>query len=258
MKNKIAIVVLSFDGFKELWQPFFDFFFQSWPNCHHNIYLLNNHIKFNDERVINLLVGDDLSWSDSLIKGLNKIPEEKVFFLYDDAFIYKIDLQKLNYHFNNSIKKNYLSLHLRPSYFVSKFGIDKPTLIPQRALYRNALFCNLISRKHLLKLLDNSESAWDFEMKGNIRSIPYKYFSIKKSFIKYHHGIVKARWVPSVYVKLTKKNYSFKKLNDVMSINEEIKLKIKTFVHNFYMYLIPLKFVLIIENKRKGNIYKNE
>ena len=80
-RQNIAIVVLSFDGFKDLWQPFFDFFFDCWPDCPYEIYLLNNYKEYNDIRVNNLLVGEDISWSHSLIKGLDKIQEERVFFI---------------------------------------------------------------------------------------------------------------------------------------------------------------------------------
>jgi len=255
-EKKIAIVVLSFDGFKELWQPFFDFFFESWPDCPYKLYLLNNFEEFNDIRVNNLLVGEDISWSNSLIRGLEKINEERVFFLYDDCFIYKINKDKLNYFFQNSIANNFVSLQIRPSFFVSKLGINEPTLMPFQALYRNALFCNLINRKHLLSLLIQGESAWDFELKGNIRSSKYDYFSIRRSCVKYHHGIVKGKWFNNVYNKLLQKGYKFEKLNVTMSIFETLKRKLITSIHDFYMYIVPLSIVIFIENKRKGNIYR--
>ena len=255
-KNEIAIVVLSFDGFKELWQPFFDFFFKSWPDCPYNIYLLNNYIKFNDKRVNNLLVNEDISWGNSLSKGLEKISEKRVFFLYDDCFIYKINKEKLKNFFQNSIDNNIISLQIRPSYFISKFGNNEPTLIPKKALYRNALFCNLIMREHLLLLIKTTDSAWDFELKGNIRSHDYDYFSIRRPCIDYHHGIVKGKWFLSVYKKLISMGYKFEKLDTVMSNFDTIKLKLKTIIHDFYTYIFPLNIVLFIENKRKGNIYK--
>ena len=255
-KKDIAIVVLSFDGFKELWEPFFDFFFKSWPNCPYTVYLLNNHKKYNFYSVKNLLVGPDFSWSSSLIKGLKKIKEKRVFFLYDDCFIKNIDLEILNNFFDLSIKNDLVSLQLRPSYFISKFGFNKPVLIPKFALYRNALFCNLIERKHLIKLLRFDESAWDFELLGNKRSCDYNYYSVRRPCIDYDHGIVKGKWLPKTYKKLVNCSYKFKKLNKVMSTSESFKLKLKTFFHNFYMYITPLKLLLFLENKRKGDIYK--
>jgi len=254
-KNNIAIVVLSFDGFKDLWQPFFDFFFECWPDCPYEIYLLNNFEEFKDGRVNNLLVGEDVSWSESLIKGLNKIEEERVFFLYDDCFINKIDIKELTEYFLKAIENDIVSLQIRPSYFVSKFGVNQPILMPSKALYRNALFCNLIKRKHLLLLLNPGESAWDFELKGNIRSHRYDYFSIRRKCIDYHHGVVKGKWFLSIYEILINKGYSFEKLNSRMTVFESLKLKLKTNLHDFYMYILPLNLVIRIEKKRNKHIY---
>lgn len=250
--KEIAIVVLSYDGFHELWQPFFDCFFKCWPDCPYRIYLLNNHLPFSDKRINNLLVGDDISWSDSLIKGLNLIEEKRVFFLYDDAFIYNIDLECLQKQFENCIANNYLSLMIRPSLFVSKLGNNiPPALIPQNALYRNALFCNLIERIHLLNVLQVNESAWDFELIGNLRSQQFDYFSSRKKIIHYHHGIVKGKWFYSIYIKMQNKGYIFNKLNKTHSSKESIMLKVKTIIYENYLYFLPVKIINLIEGIRK-------
>ena len=123
--NEIAIVVLSFDGFKELWKPFFDYFFKAWNDCPYKIYLLNNFQKYDDERITNLLVGEDVSWSDSLKKGLEKIAEKRVFFLYDDAFIYQLDKSEITNCFQTAITNDYTSVMLRP--FTEDF-LDGKTL----------------------------------------------------------------------------------------------------------------------------------
>ena len=205
----------------------------------------------NDIRVKNLSVGEDLSWSDSLLKGLAKIKEERIFFLYDDCFIYKINKEKITYFFNKAILNDMLSLHLRPSYFVSKFGKNQPILMPSKAFYRNALFCNLIKRNHLISLLMHNESAWDFELKGNIRSIGFNYFSIRRSLIGYHHGIVKGKWFHSIYKNLIQKGYNFEKLDKKMTLMSSIRLKFRTQLHDLYMYFLPLNVLIKIENKRK-------
>ena len=87
MKNPdIAIIILSCDKFKVTWKPCFDHLFNSWPNCPYNVYLLNNLTPSKDKRVKDLLVGEDLNWSDTLRKGLLKIKEKRVFFIFDDSF----------------------------------------------------------------------------------------------------------------------------------------------------------------------------
>lgn len=253
--NEIAIVVLSFDGFHELWKPFFDYFFSSWEDCPYNIYLLNNFQQYDDERITNLLVGKDISWSDSLKKGLEKLTEKRVFFLYDDAFIYKIDEKAITDCFQTAIVNDYISLMLRPSLFVSQFNSNKIQLIPKKALYRNALFCNLIVRDHLINMLNEAESAWDFELTGNKRSEHYDYYSVKRKHLHYHHGIVKGKWFHSIYKKLHDQGYVFRQLNKQLSAVESLNLKLKTTLYELFLRVTSLRIVLFIENKRKKNIY---
>ena len=254
-RSEIAILVLSFDGFQELWKPFFDYFFRVWEDCPYKIYLLNNFQKYDDARVTNLLVGDDVSWSDSLKKGLEKLEEKRVFFLFDDAFIYKLDQKEIETCFETAIENNLISFMMRPSLFINQFSKKQIQLIPNNALYRNALFCNLIERKHLINILQPSESAWDFELKGNKRSEEFDYYSTKRKLIHCHHGIVKGKWFHTTYKKLINQGYYFRQLNKQLSPFESIILKIRTFFYEFILRVTPLRIVLFIENKRKNNIY---
>ena len=254
-RKEIAIMVLSFDGFQELWRPFFDYFFRVWEDCPYNIYLLNNFQKYEDTRVTSLLVGDDISWSDSLKKGLEKLEEKRVFFLFDDAFIYKLNQIEIESFFQMAIENNLVSLMMRPSLFINQFSRKQIQLIPKNALYRNALFCNLIERKHLINMLQVSESAWDFELKGNKRSEEFDYYSTKRKLIHFHHGIVKGKWFNVIYKKLINQGYYFQELNKQLSPFDSVKLKTKTIFYEFFLIITPLKIVLFIENKRKNNIY---
>lgn len=253
--NEIAIVVLSFDGFHELWKPFFDYFFRTWVDCPYNIYLLNNFKQYDDERITNLLVGKDTTWSDSLKKGLEKLTEKRVFFLYDDAFIYRIDENAITQSFQTAIEKDYISVMLRPSLFIRQFSSNKLQLIPKKALYRNALFCNLIVREHLINILNRAESAWDFELTGNKRSEQFDYYSTNRKHIHFHHGIVKGKWFHATHKKLGNQGYVFLELNKKLTAFESIKLKIRTIMYELFLQVTPLKIVRVIENKRNNNIY---
>jgi len=252
MSNKsIAIVVLSFDGFKELWPAFFDYFFKAWPNCSYPVYLLNNHISYEDNRVYNLLVGEDRSWSHSLLKGLKLIKEDNVFFLYDDTFIVNIEIDKLEQLFEYSIRNNLTSLHIRPSFSTLKRWDTLSVIkLKSNVKYRNALFANLIDRKHLISLLREDESAWDFELVGNARSMDYDYYSTNKPVIKYIHGIVKGKWFIDVFVKLNKEGYAFNELNNKLTLMETLMLKCKIKINELYLLYFPVSLIEKIRNKK--------
>jgi hypothetical protein len=209
--SNIAIVILSCDKFKMTWKPCIDHFVNAWPNCPYPVYLLNNFIPSNDDRVIDLLVGEDFSWSDSLTKGLLKIEERRVFFIYDDSFISYINVFYVQEIFSVAINHNLDSVTLRINPFDkgTKYN-DYLVKLSNETKYRNALFLNLFEKKILLGLLRSGENAWQFEKNGNVRSTSINFFAVKKTtLVTYYHGIVKGKWLPKTKEYLVRKGYSF-------------------------------------------------
>lgn len=206
----IAIVILSCDKFKVTWEPCFNHLFNAWPDCPYPIYLLNSFIPSNDERVIDLLVGEDLNWSDTLKKGLLKIKEKRVFFIFDDSFITRFNLEEVKLIFKISIENDLDSVALRKRVFDSgKRFNEKIYKINPTAKYRNSLFLNLIKKDLLLSLLKSGENAWQFEKDGNKRNKSFDFYSVYNSkLVAYEHGIVKGKWLPKTYSYLKNNGYS--------------------------------------------------
>ena len=226
----IAIVILSCDKFKVTWKPCFNHLFDAWPDCPYPIYLLNSFIRSNDERVIDLLVGEDLNWSDTLKKGLFKIKEKRIFFIFDDSFITRFSLEEVKLIFKISIEKDLDSVALRKRVFDSgKRFNEKIYKINPTAKYRNSLFLNLIKKDLLLSLLKSGENAWQFEKDGNKRNEKFDFYSVYDSkLITYEHGIVKGKWLPKTYIYLKNKGYL---LNENTFENHS---KFKMFSMNIY------------------------
>ena len=208
--DDIAFFILSFDNFKVTWQPCIDHLFDAWQNCPYPVYLLNNFIPSQDDRVKNLLVGEDLNWTDTLKKGLQKVENKRIFFIYDDSFITKVNLNEVELMFNIAIENDLDSLALRKKRFDkgTRFN-EKIYKIRPTTKYRNSLFLNLIKKDLLLDLLKSGENNWQFEKEGNNRSKQYDFYSVyNSSLIKYQHGIIKGKWIPKVYTYLENKGYS--------------------------------------------------
>jgi hypothetical protein len=208
-KNDIAVIILSCDKFKVTWKPCIDHFFNVWPACPFPVYLLNNFIESDDKRVINLLVGDDITWSETLKKALLKIPQNRVFFIFDDSFIAKIDLNRVMLVFKTAIDNDLTSVALKRNPFGRgvKYN-DYIYRLNSNTKYRNSLFLNLIKKKCLFELLKPDENAWEFEKKGNNRSKKFDFYSVyEPNLTIYHHGIVKGKWLPSTLNYLIKKGY---------------------------------------------------
>jgi len=211
MQNSdIAIIILSCDKFKVTWNPCIDHLFNVWPDCSYPIYLLNNFIHSKDERVKDLMVGQDLNWSDTLKKGLLKINEKRVFFIFDDSFITSINQEEVMLIFRIAEENDLDSVSLRKRvYDRGKRFNDKIYKINPTAKYRNSLFLNLIKKDLLLNLLKSGENAWQFEKQGNIRNKTFDFYSVYNSkLFNYEHGIIKGKWLPKTYTYLKNKGYS--------------------------------------------------
>lgn len=236
-KSEIAILILSCDKFKATWQPCIDHLFSSWSDCSHKVYLLNNFTSCNDSRVVDLLIGEDVSWSDSLKKGLAKINEDRVFFIYDDTFILDISLEKVEHYFQVAFNENLQSLAFRKNPFDKgtfyKRGVNK---LDKKTKYRTSLFLNLFQKSLLLEILKDGESAWQFEKIGTQRSMFYDFFTVNDSMcFKFHHGIIKGKWLPNVKRYLKKEGYFF---ND-SEIGEYSRFQV------FIMRVYSIFFILI-------------
>ena len=213
--NEIAFLILSFDKFKVTWKPCIDHLFNAWPDCPYPVFLLNNFIPSKDKRVIDLLVGEDVNWSDTLKKGLLKIKSKRIFFLYDDTFITNIDIKEVELIFQMSIENDLDSVALRKRIFDRGMRFNKKIYkINPTAKYRNSLYQNLIKRDLLLSLLKSGENAWEFEKDGNIRSKNLDFYSVyKPKLINEHHGIIKGKWMPKVHTYLKNEGYSLNEDN---------------------------------------------
>lgn len=223
MISEIAFVILSCDKFKITWKPCIDHLVNAWPSCPYPIYLLNNFIPSDDARVIDLLVGEDLNWSDSLKNGLLKLQEKRVFFIYDDCFITYINILDVQKIFKIAIKNNLESVTLRKNPFdKGNYFNDQLGLLSNKTKYRNALFLNLFDKEVLLSILKSGENAWQFEKDGNERSTNINFYSVNKTnLVNYHHGIVKGKWLPKTKKHLIKKGYNFD--GDLMESHSYLK-----------------------------------
>lgn len=175
-----CILVPSWDGYQDLWRPFFHFFFKYWPDCPFPIFLGANQAIYDDQRIKVLTVKPKMDYSSSLIEFLNQLPYTWVIVWVEDLFLSsKVD--------SNAIKQLLQWADLRNAGHVRLVGggqslvalaashypqADMPGvgMIPKGARYRAGLTVGLWKKDVLINLLQPGESAWDFEYNGTTRS----------------------------------------------------------------------------------------
>lgn len=175
-----CILVPSWDGYQDLWQPFFRCIFKYWPDCPFQIYLGANHAVYDDPRVKMLTVAPKTDYSSSLIEFLNQLPHTWIIVWVEDLLLRsKID--------TNTINQILLWANVRDAAHVRLLGGSQSLvalaasyypqpempgigMIPKGAKYRAGLTVGLWKKEALLALLQPGESAWDFEHNGTLRS----------------------------------------------------------------------------------------
>ena len=92
----LKIVVSSCDLYCDMWPLFFHFLFKLWPEAPTPIYLITNHLSYDDPRVVTVKVGDDTSWTDGVARGMAQVPSEYSFLFLDDFLLTEpITVQRL-------------------------------------------------------------------------------------------------------------------------------------------------------------------
>ena len=112
--NNIALLISTYDNSEDLWSPLEETFQKFWPDIELPIYLTTNHMEFESKLFNSLKIGEELSWSDNLIKSLNKIKQEYVLLTFDDLFLTaKVDNQFIEQLMTRAIQSefNYLQFY---------------------------------------------------------------------------------------------------------------------------------------------------
>lgn len=241
-EKNVAILICSYDGAEDLWLPLSETYKKFWPDCPYKIYLGTN---FKDPGINifeTLKIGNEISWSDNILKCLQKIKEEFVILIFDDVFLYKkINTNTILYYTNLAVAESwdYLRLSPRPKYDKS-IGNNIGKINKDR-LYRTSTAWSLFKKETLQNLLVIDESAWDFEIEGSYRSNQYEeFYSVDITILPYLNGVVKGKWVKSVYDFLFSHNFSVSDKNiKKMSFFETAIYKFIILRSYIFEFLIP-------------------
>lgn len=205
VQDNLSVLVVSCDSYSDLWKPFFQLFRRFWPDCPFEVYLLSNKKRVEIEGVTNLLTGEDLSWSDSLKKGLEQLRQGYVLLFLEDLFLYSpVDNKKTLEIIEWAIASNVN--YVRMNSMAKK--ADKPFnnfvgIISKGALYRASTVMSVWKKDVLLDLLEVGESAWDFEIEGTVRSDRYdKFYAAWKNSFEIINTVIRGKWLPRAVKKI--------------------------------------------------------
>ena len=199
--NKVAVLVSSCDKYQDLWEPFFTLFFRYWQDCPYPVYLGTNHLKYDNERVKTIAIGDETDWSSDFRSMLEQIPYPYVIVLIEDYLLtHYVDTVKIDKLITYMEAKGAGCLRLSSS-TGHESCLDNPEVgeISKGADYRLSLQAAVWNKHTLLELLREGESAWELEINGTKRTndldVPFLCVTCDSPIPYFCTGVVKGKWV---------------------------------------------------------------
>jgi len=193
-----AVVVMSSDKYRDLWQPFFTLFWKHWPDCPFPVFLGTTGASYNDARVISIPSGD-FAWSKTFRLVLEQVDAEYVFLLLEDFFLESpIETDEIQRHILvlRELDGTMLRLFPAPGPDSELAGYEGIGRIHPHAPWRVSLQAGLWNRRRLLGLIRDEESIWDFERSGTARSRidADGFYATYKPLARYRHVVERGEW----------------------------------------------------------------
>lgn len=238
MKSKMAIVVMSSDGFVDVASIFFQIFNDKWSDCPFNIYYVTEDQNPSFRGVKTLSLGSDKSWSERLLDTLSVIDEDKVMFLLEDYFfVDDIDTTKIEnlLQLMNDKDLDYLRLVNIPRPTVISDENNQVGLITYNQPYGINLQAAIFSKYYLTKLLEGTTmNPWELEVSllkkvddRNKNVISWAGVDLSGT-VKIENAVLKGKWFPAVIDLYEGEGYNFACSNrEILSKKEVISFQIK-------------------------------
>ena len=198
----LTVVVDSFDGYSDLWAPFFQVFQKHWCNCPYRVVLVSNNKTY--EAAETICVGDETCWSDRTQKAISQIDSKYILLLLEDYLLG----ETVNTHtieeaisFLEQHNGNYLRLTNIPA---SRFHRGEATFpIYADEEYGINLQASIWRRDFLVEALSKYPgNAWEFEIGFLREAVNADHrplagcFGLSKDPLHIHNGVLKGKWFP--------------------------------------------------------------
>lgn len=197
-----AVLVMSSDGYRDLWRPFFTLFWRYWPDCPFPVYLGSNRIPYEDDTRISTLLTGDFEWGKTLRLWLEQIDSEYVLVLLEDYFLREsvptarvLDALATI----DALHGVVLRLYPHPGPDAAISGHARIGRIHRLAPFRVSTQPAIWHRAELLSLARDDESIWDFEVEGTRRSRSRSagFYATYRPVLRYRHVVDRGKWFRS-------------------------------------------------------------
>lgn len=200
----VSVLVVSCDGYSDLWAPFFTLYFRYWPDCPYPVYLGTNEMTYEHSRVTTIRTGPDRDWAAALRSMLVALPSRRVIVLLEDYLLTApVDTARIRELVGVAKVRDAACLRLVPVPGAEGELGDTPGVgeLAPGVDYRVSLQAAIWDRDVLAALVQVGESPWRLEIDGSGRSaaIDQPFLSVVAGAswpVRYFvTGVVRGRWL---------------------------------------------------------------
>jgi len=219
-KQELALVVIGFDGYEDVWDHYFELLERFWPDNPFPVYLVNQEKRPNYKNVTIINCGADAEWSKKAQAAVNQIDANYICLLLEDFFagevIHTQEIQDtLEWIIKEQIRYYKLFTFSKITTPLYK-GISYLHTIPENMDYGISLQASIWERSFLKETLgEDNYNAWIFEANRlsdskNATSSEAMQGCVydSRNILKIQHGIVQSKYLPKTVKYFEKMGYS--------------------------------------------------
>ncbi len=195
-----SILINTCDKFEDCWNPFFKLWLEYWPDCNAPIFLNTEYKDFSYPGItINTIKGckkhklginQKATWSQCLKWALESIDSDIILYLQEDYFLKGKVKNDIIEHYVKlmNIHQTIQCIHLTDQAVLSEGVSSYDTTLKKvitKQKYRVSCQAALWRKQELLSLIQEYESAWDFE----------EFASKRSGMMNHEYLVVDNRWV---------------------------------------------------------------
>lgn len=244
--NMLGILVVSWDGARELWYPFSECIKKYWRNCPVDMLLLAQREKASADLVFKKTITYESSNRDAvsrIVHALDIIEYEYIMIICDDYFCYERIENRYIEEYITFMKENSVDY----MDFQGKVGKTKIRRKDSQSLFVISTGVPCVFRKDFLKEICckiEAHSMREFEVRASEyvkeHRGQYKIYTCDNSNIMFMHGVLEGYWRYKAYRHMKKNQIqieynSYKKF----SWKHSLYATIKAFMFNMVLHLCP-------------------
>jgi len=189
----VAVVVDSWDRYRNVWPGFCHGFNKYWADCPWPLYFVTNEL--DAPCGISLKVGEIEGWGAMTKRAVERVDAPIILMMLDDYWLIEdVDTKALS-EFASLVGSDVGCIQICPSPKQTTIRRtserdDRLAILAEWSGYRATLQASFWDRQFLLDIIKEKENPWDFEMRGTKRTLEYSKEILtarEHKYLKYAH-----------------------------------------------------------------------